>query len=308
VLVARAGAVRYLGAMLRLGLLLAFVSCASLARADVVSEESGPARRPEPAAEDELHFSVGLGAEYSQGDFGLHEVSRFAASTLRLRAWRGPWLLRLAVPYSYASGSPEVVGQPDAPTQTCDDGDNSGPGGGGDDACDVGTATARSSRRHDHGLGDVTLQVGYTIDPVREYLPYVELSAKAKFATASESRGLGTGRNDYTLQIDLDRSFGAVTPFAALGYRFVGDPTGVDLHDIWLASAGVSFDLGSAWTLGVAYDYREASARGADDSHELGPFATWRLSRHWRLGGYGSFGLSDGAPDYSAGTSVTFVY
>jgi len=266
-----------------------------------------------PSSNDEgTHFSMSLGAEYSEGDFGLGEESRFAGSTLRFKFSHGPWIARLAVPYLYSSGSGDVVGGPEAPIQVCDDEDNSGPGNA-EDRCRAeqggSTGSPTEARRiHSHGIGDVTLALSYTLDPPREYLPYLEFGVKAKFATADADDGLGTGRNDYTLQVDLDRPFGRVTPFAMAGYRFVGDPAGASLDDIWLASLGVSLDLDGGWSVGAAYDYRQHSASGAADSHEIGPFASWRISDRWRVGGYAAFGLSDGAPDWSAGTNLTYSF
>ena len=284
-------------------LLCVALGLASVAHADPPATQSPDVREIQREEGNETHFAMGLGAEYSEGDFGLDEESRFAASTLRFRVSHGPWIARLSVPYQYTSGGGDVVGPADAPVPICDSNDNSGPGNA-EDRC--AAAAASGTRSHAHGIGDVTLALLYTIDPPREWLPYVELGAKVKFGTADED--MGTGRNDYTLGIELDQTYGRVTPFVGFGYRFVGDPTGVDLHDIWLASAGASYDVSDTFTIGLAYDYREHSADGADDSHEIGPFASWKLSSHWRLGAYADAGLSDGAPDWSAGTSVTYTF
>ena len=295
--------------MVLLILAAAFLLAGS-AHADQPASETpeSPSAIREPS--DETVLAVGLGAEYSEGDFGLPGESRFAASTLRFRLSHGPWTARVAVPYQYTSGNGNVVGPPDAPVICNSEDDNSGPGNA-EDRCQAQSSapsTTTTHRSHEHGIGDVTLALLYTIEPIREYLPYVELGVKAKFATADADKGLGTGRNDYTLGIEMDKSFGPVTPYVAVGYRFVGNPAGLELRDMVLVSGGLTYEVGDALDLGVAYDYRSHSSRGADDSHELGPFASWKLTRNWRVGGYASFGLSDGAPDWSAGTNVTYTF
>ena len=126
----------------------------------------------------------------------------------------------------------------------------------------------------------------------------------AKLPTASRSKGLGTGAVDVTFGAEVSKTFGAVTPFANIGYRLPGDPKNFDLHNAWTASGGASILVGKS-SLIASYDYRQSSSDLAKDSHELfGAFST-PLSKKLSLTAYGSAGLSDGAPDFGVGGMVT---
>ena len=85
-----------------------------------------------------------------------------------------------------------------------------------------------------------------------------DLTGKIKFGTASESQGLGTGKNDYTLELDAykpvsDHAIG----FAGLGYKKMGDPRGTNLRNVWLGSIGVSYKINPLTNLGIMADYRQ---------------------------------------------------
>jgi len=172
-----------------------------------------------------------------------------------------------------------------------------------DDSCQGGSQPEQS------GIGDLIMGVAYVFYPeASSSLPAVELSGKIKFGTASRDKGLGTGENDYTLQADISKAFGAFYPFAGVGYRFVGNPPGSDLRDKWLAYAGVSTRISSKLSLGVAYDWSQSTVRTRSDAHELSPFASFKLSRSFAIDPYGVIGLSDNSPDWGLGIQLRFIY
>jgi hypothetical protein len=229
-------------------------------------------------------FTATLGAEYSSGDYDEERITRIRSASLGLRYARGPWTARVFVPYLYVGGPGNVVGG----TETVVVGDSAGP------------------LQHERGLGDVVAAVSYAIDPADRRLPLVELIAKVKFGTASESRNLGTGANDYTLLVDVSKTFDRFTPFVTLGHRWVGNASGFDLRDSWRASGGLAMRLSERLSGGIVYDYREASSSDSGDSHEIGPYASYRLTSHWKLGAYGFFGLSAAAADFGLGTTLSY--
>jgi hypothetical protein len=53
-----------------------------------------------------------------------------------------------------------------------------------------------------------------------------EISQIFKLATASASKNLGTGENDFAVQNSLGRSFGGFNTSLTLGYTYVGKPKG----------------------------------------------------------------------------------
>ena len=149
--------------------------------------------------------------------------------------------------------------------------------------------------------GDVVLSGGYVYFPTSPFLPVVELSGKVKFATADEDKGLGTGEENYSLQLDVSKQFGWFTPFGAVGYKFIGDPPGVDLNDKIFASAGFSARLSDRVSAGVVYDWAESAVAGRSDIHEISPFGSIRFGNHFSIDPYALVGLTSASPDWGVG-------
>ena len=57
---------------------------------------------------------------------------------------------------------------------------------------------------------------------------YRDMTARIKFGTADAASGLGTGRNDYTLQFLVGRDIGNFTPTFEAGYRVRGKPANLE--------------------------------------------------------------------------------
>jgi hypothetical protein len=89
-----------------------------------------------------------------------------------------------------------------------------------------------------------------------------------------------------------------------LGYRFLGDPDGVDLKNQILLGVGAGVDLSRSLTMGLALDYRSSSTGDADDPLEASPYFTWKLAPAFKINVYGLLGLSDGSPDYGGGLKL----
>ncbi len=168
-----------------------------------------------------INLQATLGYHYSTGKYGTSERTDMSYIPLTLRAaWRD-WSLAATIPYIRIDGSAATVIE----------GEN-GPVLSGDA----------------DGLGDVLAGLSYLLFPPRDWLPFLELGTRIKFPTANEDEGLGTGEFDYARFAEVSRVFGRVTPFLSVGYRFLGEPSGFDLNDVWLAS------LGSVYTLSESVD------------------------------------------------------
>jgi hypothetical protein len=190
-------------------------------------------------------------------------------------------MLKLTLPYVSISGPGTVVG--------------------GDRPIVVDSA-GNAQRRRISGFGDVVASAGYTVHSSRAIT--VDVTAKIKLATASAD-GLGTGKNDYSLQTDAFRTFGSLTAFAGLGYRWYGDPTGLDLRNAFFGSAGISYKAGDTLSFGAAGDYRQPIVVGRDPIVELAPFVSVKLKPYTKLQFYVVRGFTDSSPDWGAGTVLT---
>ena len=226
----------------------------------------------------DLRFSAGV--EYSTGKYGGTDDIEEIYVPFTFRAGFERIGLRITVPWLSVTAPEDTV--------ITDPGAEPLPGSGA-------TVT-------DSGLGDVmgalTLYDLYVSDSA-DFV--VDVTGKIKFATADEEKGLGTGENDYTLQFDAYKFFDRLSLQGTAGYRLRGDPPGVDLDDVLIASVGGAYLASSDTLVGMYFDYRQSSISGADDIQELSGFASFRLGRAWRMELYAFTGLTDSSTDFGGG-------
>jgi len=228
--------------------------------------------------------TLSTGADYSSGTYGLSDSTRVFYVPVTAKHETGRWALKLVVPYIRITGPSNVVGAPENQVIL--------PGGG-------------FARRTESGLGDVVASAFYNVLSA----PFgLDIGARIKFGTADENRGLGTGRNDFSLQADLFKAIGAFTPFATLGYRRYGDPEGVDLRNVVYGTLGSSYRISQPTTVGLAYDWRDRIAQGRDRVSELTAYVSRRLSGNWKLQVYAVRGFTNASPDFGAGTVLAYSF
>ncbi len=135
----------------------------------------------------------------------------------------------------------------------------------------------------------------------------VDLTGKVKFGTADETKGLGTGEEDYTIQADVFKFFDGLTLFGTAGYRFRGSPDDYALENVLLGSVGGVYRSGDLTRLGFAFDYRESSLPDGDALLELSALATRNVGEELRLEFYVVKGFSDSSPDWGAGVMLKII-
>lgn len=235
-------------------------------------------------ANDDSSISVTTGVDFSSGDYGAAENTDILVVPFSVRYKTGNLRLSATLPWLRIDGSSGVLGGSTGPDP-------------------LNPNAPRTTR---DGLGDLSLGVAYMIP--EETLGFgLDLSARVKLPTASESKNLGTGKTDFSLGAEVSKTFGAITPFASVGYRIPGDPTGTNLNNAWNASAGASVAVGKTILI-ASYDYRESTSALSDDSHEVFGAVSVPLNEQLNFTLYGTGGLSDGAPDYGVGGMVTFKF
>lgn len=226
--------------------------------------------------------TVSLGVDYTTGDYGTNETTDIVYVPLILKYESGPWIGKLTLPYIRITGPGDVL----------------------PDIGRVGTRTA--PRRTEQGLGDVVASLTRAVYSGQSLL--LDATGKVKFATADEDRGLGTGANDYSAQVDAYVPMGTFTPLASLGYRVLGDPPGTDLDNVIYASAGFTYAVDARVNAGAIFDYREPSSSRAEARRELLVFVSGKPQSGWSLQGYGVRGFSDDSPDWGVGVIVGRAY
>ena len=242
-----------------------------------------------PATADNGVLTLTTGAEYTSGDYG---------GTQSIDEWYIPftaryivdnYVFRLTVPFlSVTAPGGTVVS-------------------GGTDGQIIIPGTGE--RTTESGVGDVIAGLTYRDVLNSETVSNIalDLTAKVKFATADEEKGLGTGENDYIVQAELYKFFNRFTPYGILGYKFRGDPPGVDLQDSLRAVIGGYYRLSPSFKAGLDYFYQSASYSDADDQKELSAFLGYKMNNSQYLRCYLIQGFGDGSLDWGAGVMITFT-
>ncbi len=244
-----------------------------------------------PLPERPVRVSIGTGIDFSRGDYGERdavgnqiETDVVSVPFFTRIEWE-PITFRASIPVLYVDGSNQIAAL-----------QSGGDSGGRND---------RTNQQTTAGLGDIVTSITYTCYPDRNSaLPIIDFSFGLKIPSASPT-SLRSPGVDVSLGIEIAKSFDRLSLFAGVRRRF---KTSKDFDDIWLASVGSSIELARWISVGLAWDYREGSVDSFADSHEISPYASLRLSDHTRVTPYGVVGLTDGAPDWGVGSTISYEF
>lgn len=156
------------------------------------------------------------------------------------------------------------------------------------------------------GFGDVTLGASYAL-PFSPGGISVELGGKVKIPTAKRSQGITTGKTDYMAVADISKQIGGISPFATVSYRWFGDRPGINLRNGFAGSVGATAMAGPGTVIG-SYDYARSASPLVKDAHELFLGYAVPVAGKFRVTGYGSGGLSSGAPGIGGGLLVSAMF
>ncbi len=274
-------------------------------------------------------LTINVGADYSSGKYGGTERTSIVGIPLSAKYTTGPVTLRVSVPWLHISGTGAVIpsGLGGIGSSSGTSGSGSGSGGSvGVFGCAadnrsgarkpedngpcattaVGLGTVAAVRRTEEGFGDVVAAVAYNALNANGLL--LDITGKIKFATASETRGLGSGKTDYALQLEAEKTLGKGYFNGGIGYKWLGEPTGVPLRNVWYGSFGGGLKLADNTTVGVSYDYARSARSGGTAGQELSLYASQRLSKNVKLNGNVFRGLSNASPDWGLGVNLGYSF
>jgi hypothetical protein len=229
---------------------------------------------------------LGVGFDYSTGDYGFTQSTEVSSIPLNLSMDKDRWAFKATLPYITIKGPASVV---------------TGTGGA------TSGAPGRPTSNSESGIGDVMLSATYHARPVPGELN-IDFTGRVKFGTADEDKGLGTGMTDYYGQIDLYQNFGAITPFGNVGYRILGRNSLFPLKDGFYASAGSAFRVSDTTVVGAAYDWRSRIISGAQNGTDAIAFVSTNPNERWNLLAYVLKGFNDASPDYGIGGLATYKF
>ena len=233
-------------------------------------------------------LSLTSGVDYSTGKYGQSEATDITYIPFIAKYDTGNTTLKLTVPWVKITGPGDVVG--------------------GNTPIVIGSSNRPIST--ESGLGDIVFSATQTIAQFGESNPLLlELTGKVKFATASSSKGLGTGENDYIVTLDAYKSIStAVTIFGDVGYKILGDPSGINLNNVWYGSAGFAYKLSPATSAGMMVDIRQATMNTSQPLRELTVFLTHKFNANYKLQTYLTSGNTDASTDLAGGLMLGWMF
>lgn len=90
-------------------------------------------------------------------------------------------------------------------------------------------------------------------------------------------------------------------PYLDVGYRWKGDPAGVNYRNVWYGSLGAAYRINKIWSAGVDYSWRDKQTPTSSAMSEAMVFANLKFDEHNKLNLYGVAGFSDASPDWGIG-------
>ena len=234
-------------------------------------------------------LSVSLGGTIWDGDFGAATNSRISSALLGVRYRTGDLRLTASIPWMrIRSEGTFFTGIGGAPIFVA-----------------PGVRTLDSVRE---GVGDLTLGAAYLLPGGRARGFDLEVSGRVKAPTASTSSQLSTGKADYSVGATISKTMGRLTPSIGGAYRILGDTQTWNFRDGFQVNAGATYALTNRTVLLANYEYAQATTHLIDDSHQLVVGASAPVgSSKFRITGFVSKGLSQGAADVSGGASLSFT-
>ncbi len=241
------------------------------------------------SADDALNIAVG--AEYTSGKYGSATSTDVWLYPVTATYQHGNSSFSLIVPYMRISGPSNVIGAVGNKFQM--------------NMMNTGTNV---TQRTTAGLGDVVFAATQTLYADQQSGWTFDVAGNIKFGTASTTNGLGTGKNDYSLQGDFAKTFESVDMFGTLGWRKMGNTDGITFKNHWFTTDGAGYSVSQTTRVGLAYNFRQRVIDGTSNFSDLLAFTNYSVSDQTRIQMYLLKGYTDNSPDRGFGGSLNWGF
>ena len=264
------------------------------------------------AAEDQ--WQVGTAPSFSSGKYGTDTRTEVLYTPITARRLFDDGDVTFVFPFTCIRGNGGVTvvnGSPVRQQRIANSAASSARGGRTTDSTVAGRATVADNQTTSNcGMGDIVVRGRYYLLDERGGMPTIAIRAHVKTPTASAERGLGTGRPDEGVGIEVSRTLGGgVLVMVDGGYTVIGRPAGVNFNNNWWYDVGIGQNLAKgAVNLSVFFEEDRAIVPGLANARDILAAVSLTGASGWRFQVLGQFGLSDGAPDHevSFGASRRF--
>lgn len=242
-------------------------------------------------------LSVSVGKEQTTGTYGLASETEIDTTSVYAEYTIDTWRISLYTPFLSVTGDGSVI--PGSNSM----GSSSGSGSGFGNNTSTSTTTTTIVETQS-GLGDIMTSLSYAFFPEKDSYMFHSLTGELKLGTASVSKNLGNGENDFALSLYSAYEKYNMQPFLTVGYLLFGDTDFVDFNDVVFVTAGFTYHINPKTSFGLAYDYQQTAIDGTDDSAMIKLNLNRRFTRQWSANVYFLAGLSDAVADSGLGLSL----
>lgn len=250
---------------------------------------------------DQLHYSLGLGLEFSTGKYGADTRTNAVFVPLSVAVFPSDRLdFFLELPFIYQSNNNVVTslggsmhGSQTSSGSTTMMGSGSGMGGGG---------------MGESGIGDITLKAGYVLFQEGDSLPQIRPNIFVKFPTADKNKSLGTGEFDGGVAVEFWKWFEKLGTFAEAGYAIQGKSSSIPLKNYLYYSAGAGYQLSDSFRPMLILKGSTEPVAGVDPLLEARVKLRYQSSKQVGLEGYLAKGITKSSPEFGTGIAVYYDF
>lgn len=236
------------------------------------------------AESQKFRHTFAVGYYYGEGMYGAEDETLIRAVLLAYKLKIFPWTWKASLNLIQIDGPGNITS-----------GQSVTPG------------TSARTGNGDQGVGDTFLSAKYAMRPWNNFKLYTDLGFKIKLPTADEDKGLGTGKADIKLQLDLFRPFSTFSLTSLFGWKYRGDPDDFELNNTSHFSLGLHKKFMPVLSAGLSYDFNENASGNNEHARELFTYISYKFDRHKKFDLYAISGLSDGSPDIATGISFAYL-
>ena len=252
---------------------------------------------PAAARAEDHQWQFGSAPSFSSGKYGTDQRTEVLQTPMTARRLFDDGDVTVVFPFTciWGNGGVTVInGTPVRQQRLANSGTNASRGG---------RIVDSSEAARNCGMGDIIVRGRYYLFDEHGWVPTIAVRAHVKTPTASAERGLGTGRPDEGVGLEVSRTFaGGTIAMVDGGYTVIGKPAGVSVSNNWWYDVGIGQDVGpgakGVVNLSVFFDEYRSFLSGFANAREILAAVSLKGANGWRVQVSGEFGLSDGAPDH----------
>jgi hypothetical protein len=252
--------------------------------------------------------TLSVGGTYSEGEYGTQSTTTSLYIPLIATYKYEMFEMAVTVPYIELNSEGSFTWTPagPVPTSPTKSSDSLTSTSSANDPFESTTTTTTNTKTRTSGLGDINIKLAYNFIPKKDL--YIKTVAIMKVATADKDKGLGTGENDYSIEVDIYKVFGKAYVYITRGYTHMGDSKTVEYNDSGYGSMALGYNFNQALSSGVNYSFRQAIFDCLDDTQSASLYLSYKPTKSFKIDTSYTYGLSDSTADnaYTLTLSKTF--